>query len=231
MNSLSDLLSPLAPALPMGVTALLLVAVVFALHVYFEKRLKVRPQLGFQRQTVMLLLTLLGLLMLIVTSPLSDAQKGQLLSLIGLLLSATIALSATTFLGNAMAGIMLRAVRSFRTGDFVRVADYFGRVSERGLFHTEIQTEERDLVTLPNLFLATNPVKVIRSSGTIVTSEVSLGYDVPRARVRKLLLEAVEAAELGEGYVHVVSLGDFSVVYRACGLLTEVKQFISSRSR
>ena len=64
----------------------------------------------------------------------------------------------------------LRAVRNFRMGDFIRVAEHFGRVSERGLFHTEIQTENRDLTTLPNLFLVTHPVTTIRTSGTIVST-------------------------------------------------------------
>ena len=44
----------------------------------------------------------------------------------------------------------------------------FGRVTERGLFHTEIQTEDRDLVTLPNLYLVTNPVKVVRTFLTVL---------------------------------------------------------------
>ena len=44
-------------------------------------------------------------------------------------------LSSTTFIGNIMAGLMLRVVRSFRPGDFVHVGDYFGRVSEQSLFH------------------------------------------------------------------------------------------------
>jgi len=37
------------------------------------------------------------------------------------------------------------------------VGDYFGRVTERGLFHVEIQTEDRDLATLPNMFLVSQP--------------------------------------------------------------------------
>ena len=52
--------------------------------------------------------------------------------------------------------------------------DHFGRVSERGLFHTEIQTQDRDLTMLPNLYLVTHPVTAIRSSGTIVSSIVTV---------------------------------------------------------
>jgi hypothetical protein len=130
-----------------------------------------------------------------------------------------------------MAGLMQRVVRNFRPGDFIRVGEYFGRVSEQGLFHVEIQTEDRDLTTMPNLYLVTHPVKVIRSSGTLVTAEVSLGYDVDRQEIKKALLEAVLSVGLAEPFVHVVELGDFSVTYRAAGLLTEVNSLITMRSK
>ena len=158
--------------------------------------------------------------MVILTLPVSETTIGQLLGLIGILLSAVIALSAMTFVGNIMAGLMLRAIKNFRPGDFVRVGDHFGRISERGLFHIEIQTEDRDLTTLPNQYLVTNPVKVIRSSGTLVTADVSLGYDVSRVVVERVLLEAATDAELKEPFVYVIGLGDFSVAYRIAGLLT-----------
>jgi small-conductance mechanosensitive channel len=172
-----------------------------------------------------------GIIVAILVSPLTENQEGELLGLLGILLSAAIALSSTTLLGNALAGFMLRAVRSFRMGDFVDVGDHFGRVSGRGLFHTEVQTAQRDLITLPNLFLVTNPVKVVRESGTIISAEVSLGYDVPRTQAERLLREAAKAAELADPFVHVVELGDFAIVYRVSGLLSEVKGLIRARSR
>lgn len=185
----------------------------------------------FRFQLIMLVLTIVGALAVIISLPLSDALRGQLLSLIGILLSAAIALSSTTFIGNILAGIMLRVIKSARPGDFVTVNDITGRVTEMGLLHTEIQTEDRDLVTLPNLYLATYPMKVVRASGTIVSAEVSLGYDVPRNRVDELLRQAGEEAGLGDTFVQVRELGDFSVLYRVGGLLQEVTGLLSARSR
>jgi hypothetical protein len=86
-------------------------------------------------------------------------------------------------------------------------------------------------MTLPNLHLVTNPVKVIRASGTIISAEVSLGFDVPRTEIEKLLCEAGRAAELQEPFVHILELGDFAVTCRVSGLLPEVKHVISARSR
>lgn len=184
----------------------------------------------FRNQVIMILLTAIGLLVVILVIPMGDTMRGQVLSLIGILLSAAIALSSTTVLGNAMAGIMMRSVRNFRIGDFIRTGEHFGRVSERGLFHTEIQTADRELTTLPNLYLVTHSVTTIRTSGTIVSTTVSLGYGVPRTRIEELLLEAAKKAELSDPFVHIVELGDFAVTYRVAGLLTEVKRFISMQS-
>jgi small-conductance mechanosensitive channel len=185
----------------------------------------------FRLQVITLFLSLVGLIAIIIALPLGESTIGQLLSLLGLLLSAAIALSATTLLGNVLAGLMLRGIKNFRPGDFIRVGEHFGRISERGLFHVEIQTEDRDLTTLPNLYLVTHPVKVIRSSGTLVTAEVSLGYDIGRKAVEKALLAAAESSELEDPFVHIMKLGDFSITYRVAGLLTEVKNLISARSR
>ncbi len=209
-------------------------AVVIALFVFnriFEGGKSGTQERRFRNQLIMLALTAAGVLVVIMLLPVGDTARGQLLGLIGILLSAAIALSSTTFLGNALAGIMLRVVRNFRIGDFIRAGDHFGRVTERGLVHTEIQTEDRELTTLPNIYLVTNPVTVIRSSGTIVAARVSLGYDVSRVRIEEHLLEAARACELGEPFVQIVELGDFSVTYRVAGLLTDVKQLVSYRSR
>ena len=173
----------------------------------------------FSRQVATFGLVFLALIGILVTLPIRDTLRGQLLTLFGIIISALIALSSTTLIGNAMAGLMLRAVKSFKPGDFIHVNEYSGRVSDKGLFHIEIQTITRDLVTIPNQYLINNPVQVTRSDGTFVFAEVSLGYDVPRKVVEDVLLEAAEAAELSEAFVHVQSLGDFSIMYRVYGLL------------
>ena len=74
----------------------------------------------FRVQITHLIIGLVTTLLVIVVLPLHETLRGQLLSLFGIVLSAAIALSSTTFVGNVMAGVMLKAVRNFRTGDFVR---------------------------------------------------------------------------------------------------------------
>ena len=231
MNLLERFLTQVMAFIPLAIAMAVIVIIMFTVRSIMIKRFGGASGSQFRMQMVLMILTFFALIVIILTLPVKDSTTGQLLSLFGILLSAAIALSATTFVGNIMAGLMLRAVKNFRGGDFIRCGDYFGRVSERGLFHVEIQNEDRDLTTLPNLFLVTNPVKVIRSSGTIITAEVSLGYDVSRRVICPLLIEAAEGAGLAEPFVHVTELGDFSVTYRIAGMLTEVKGLISARSR
>ena len=182
------------------------------------------------RQLLMLVLTGVAVITVILTLPIGESTRNQLLGLLGLGLTAVIGLSSTSFVSNAMAGLMLRLVGSFRAGDFIRVDDHFGRVTELGILHTEIQTEDRDLTTLPNLFVVTNPVRVVRSSGTIISSELSLGYDLDHAHIEPLLAAAARATGLEDPFVQVLSLGDHSVVYRVAGFLRDPRQLLSTRS-
>ena len=190
---------------------------------------KDKAHLQFRRQMIMLGLTVTAILLAIILVPSDNELRKDLLSLFGIVLSASIALSSTTLIGNAMAGIMLRTTQSFRPGDYVHVGDHFGRISEMDLLHTEIQTEERDLTTLPNLYMVTNPVRTLRKSGTILSVEVSLGYDVPRKQIESVLKEAATRAGLENPYVQIRGLGDFSVVYAIAGMLTDLTNIIQKR--
>lgn len=231
MEILNEIYSSLKSMVPSIEALIVILVVLTVVRIILNRKYRGSLELKFRRQIVTLLILFIGMLAIIMVLPLSSSARGQLLSLIGILLSAAIALSSTTILGNLIAGFMLRAIRHFRAGDFIRVGEYFGRVSDRGLFHIEVQTEDRDLTTFPNMYLVTNPVTVSRSSGTIISATVSLGYEVPRKKVQELLARAAEDAKLIEPFVQVIELGDFSVTYRAAGLLKEVKQLITARSK
>lgn len=215
---------------PLLATLAVVVVVVLLVDRILKHRWRDNPDAQFRFQLIMLALTLAGVLAVIIALPVKDSLRGQLLSLIGILLSAAIALSSTTFIGNIMAGIMLKAVKSARPGDFITVADLTGRISEMDLLHTEIQTEFRDLVTVPNLYMVTQPLQVVRASGSIITAEVSLGYDVHHGRVSEILCKAAADSGLKDAFVQVRELGDFSITYRVAGLLEDIQSLISARS-
>lgn len=231
MFNLEEMSQPLVKFLPVFETIVIVVVILWVADWLLIRRDSLTKESRLPGQVIMLLLSVIALIAVVLALPVSESTRGDLLGLLGLVLTGVIALSSTTFVSNAMAGLMLRSVKSFRHGDFIRTTQHFGRVTERGLFHTEIQSEDRDLITLPNLFLASNPVTVIRSSGTIISCELSLGYDVPHHQLSPLLKKGAEAAGLQDPFVQVLTLGDFSINYRISGYYSEVKHLLTMRSR
>jgi len=182
------------------------------------------------RQIAFVFIIIFCIVGVIVSFPIASETRGQILNLLGIAFTAVIALSSTSFVGNLMSALMLKVIGAIRPGDFITVGEHSGRVSEQGLLHTEIQTEDRTLTTIPNMFLINNPHTVVRSTGTIISATVSLGYDVSRFKIEKALIEAAQKAGLKESYVQVMDLGDYSITYRIAGFLEKVKFVISARS-
>jgi small conductance mechanosensitive channel len=231
MDYLKSIPSAIRDWLPALVTLLIGIVIVTATYRLLMRR---KPPTSGSRISRQLLITALAgvfVVLVVLQLPIADAPRGQLLSLLGILVTAAVALSSTTLLGNAMAGLMLRSIRNFNPGDFIVVEGHRGRVSELGLLRTEIQSERRDLITLPNLYLVSNPVTVVRPSGTFISATVSLGYDVSRSKVENCLIEAAKRAGLADPFVFVMELGDFSITYQAAGFLEEVKYLISAESK
>ncbi len=216
---------------PTVLTGLLFYGMYILAKKLLERQAKGKTDKALIKSIILFTIGFIGIISVILALPMNPDQKGQITSLIGIVLSAVLGLSSTTFIGNALAGIALKMRNSFKPGDFIEVDDVFGRVTEQGLFHTEIQTINRDLTTLPNMTLASNSLKVTRQSGTIISVECSLGYDVNRLKIEEALLKAATNAGLVEPFVHIISLGDFSIVYRVHGLLQDVKSIVSARSR
>lgn len=225
------LATPLTSFLPLLVVLATVLAVLWTAHVTLIAR---HPELGserlFPRQLIMFGLTLASLVAIALALPVSDTARGQIIGLLGLLASGVIAFSSSTIFANLMSGIMLRVTKPFHTGDFITVATHFGRVVQRGLLDTEIQTENRELVALPNTVLISNPVTVVRSSGAIVSATLSLGYDVHHAEVEAQLLRAAQACGLTDAFVRVLELGNYAITYRISGLLADTKGLLTARS-
>jgi small conductance mechanosensitive channel len=200
-------------------------------HIAARRRLSADYKRTLVPQLLIVVTAVIGVLVMLLVLPIVPETRGHVLGLFGVVFTGIIALSSTTFVTNALAGFMLRLIRNYKAGDFIRVNDMFGRITERGLFHTEIQTAERDLTTFPNLYLITNPLTVVRSTGTVVSATLSLGYDVPYHQVEPLLITAAEQTGLEEAFSQVMKLGDFSVTYKISGFLNEPKHILAMRSK
>ena len=231
MSFLTVFYDTISPFFPLLETIAVVGLVLWIAHRFLIGR---HPELGnehlFPRQLIMLGLTFGGILAIVLAIPVSESSRNQIIGLMGLLISGIFAFSSSTIFANLMAGIMLRVTKPFPAGDFVTVDDYFGRVVERGLFDTEIQTENRELVAFPNTYMINTPLTVTRNSGTVIATTLSLGYDIHHSRVESLLLDAAEKCGLEAPFVQILELGDYSITYKISGILTEVESLLTARS-
>ncbi len=231
MRIVDELVVVLWQLLPMAVVVLLTLLAVWLVRRWAERRAGVIPGgTAFQRDVLTMVIVTAAAVPLLIALPVGEHTRDSLFTLFGIAVTAVVSLGSSTFASNAMAGFMLRLIRQFRVGDYIHVEEQFGRVTERGLLHTEIQTEHSDLVTFPNLYMVTHPVRVVRPSGTFISTELSLGYDIHNRTVEKLLLDAAESVGLESPFVRILELGDFSVTYEVSGKLRDTKHFLGARS-
>lgn len=220
---------------PLASTAATLVAVILTLAVARRVLERRRIRTGEPKIGTQLALTVLsfgGLLAILVVIPISEATRGQLITLIGIIISASIALSSSTIVSNAMAGVMVRVVgRRLNIGDFVIADGHMGRITELGLLSVQIQTRDRNLTWIPNQWIIERPATLIRPSGTIISTQVALSYREDRSKVEPLLVEATARAGLENGFAYVQELGSHAVTYTVRGLLTDTSQLLQSRAR
>jgi len=211
------------------VVALAIVLLMRWILIVRQKELSAEQRLP--RQLAMLAITVVAVIAVVLALPVQESSRNQLLALLGVLISGVIAFSSTTIVSNLMAGIVLSLNRPFRTGDYIKCKDFAGRVIEKGLLDTEVQTEQRTLIHVANSILITEPVEVVRSSGTFISAEVSLGFDVHHSIIEKHLETAAQQAGLSDAFVHVTELGNFSVNYKVSGMLLDTKSILTTRSK
>lgn len=174
--------------------------------------------------------TLTAIVIFILSLPIDKALKGQILSFLAIIVSAGIALSSTTILGNLIAGIMNNSMNRFRNGDLIKIGKLQGRVTKTNVFHVEIQLEDSNFTSIPNLYIATHPVKLTRKTDTVISTSVSLGYDVPRSTIEETLKEAALTTGLSDPYVYITDHGVFAVTYKIHGFLKDSSKYFSTNS-
>ncbi|WP_248914906.1 mechanosensitive ion channel family protein [Pseudomonas moorei] len=147
----------------------------------------------------------------------TDAFKG-LSVLIGLMIS----LGATSVIGQAASGLILTYTRTLRPGEFVRIGEYEGTVTELGMFTTRIRTGLGEVLTLPNSMITNSVTKnysrTVQGDGYVVDTVVTIGYDTPWRQVEAMLLEAARRTTgilaVPTPQVFQTALSDFYPEYR-----------------
>ena len=140
---------------------------------------------------------------------------------ISIFLGFLISLGSTAVVANIVAGVVLTYMGAFELGDRVRIADTVGDVVEKTLLVTRVRTIKNVDITIPNAMVLANHIinysAMVKESGLILHTSVTLGYDVPWRQVHELLIAGARATEqiLEEpaSFVLQTSLDGFYVSY------------------
>jgi small-conductance mechanosensitive channel len=153
--------------------------------------------------------------------------------------AAIVSLGSSGFVANQLAGISLIASRAYKVGDWVKIGDHMGTVTEVALAFTRLQTNRNIDVILSNTQVLQKEVQnyssaVTEKGGMGISTSITIGYDAHGDVVRDLCLKAVEATEniVREPRPVVLqrSLEDFYVSYEIWAFSDNPKAYIMTLS-
>jgi len=141
---------------------------------------------------------------------------------ISVLIGLMVSLGASSIVAQGGSGLLLMYSRTFRTGDYVRIGDKEGTVTEIGTFATRLRTGRGEEIALPNALVIastmTNYSFPTQGAGFVLDTSVTIGYDTPWRQVEAMLLEAAGRTDgilqTPAPRVFQVALLDFYVEYR-----------------
>jgi small-conductance mechanosensitive channel len=146
----------------------------------------------------------------------SDAFKG-----ISVFVGLVVSLGSSGVVNQMMSGLTITYSRALRVGDYVRIGDIDGTVTQLGPLATKVKTPRGEEVTIPNAVvisqMTTNYSRLAATEGVYIPTTVTIGYDTPWRQIHALLLIAAERtpgvrAE-PKPVVRQTALQDFYVVY------------------
>ena len=148
------------------------------------------------KRIVMLGTWLFALAMAYPYLPGSDTEAFQGMSV---LLGLMVTFGGSSLFGQAASGLILLYSRTLRVGEFVKIADQEGTVTELGTFTTRVRTGLGEELTLPNAVVLGGVVKnysrAVKGHGYIVDTTVTIGYDTPWRQVEAMLIAAARRTQ------------------------------------
>ena len=114
------------------------------------------------------------------------------LSVLGGAVGVGIGLGLQKLASNYVSGFVILTERSMRIGDFVRLDNFEGRITDIKTRYTVIRSGSGRESIVPNEMMVTNRVENLTLSDTLISQQtlLSVGYDSDAALVRRLLIEA-----------------------------------------
>ena len=173
---------------------------------------------GFTGRMVTILVVIIAFIIGFTSLPISQLPVFQGISaFVALLLT----LASSSAIANIIAGIILTYTGAFKLGDIIAIQNTTGEVVGKYLLTTRVRTFKNEVVSFPNSLVLSNSVtnysRLARESGLTLYTTVTIGYDVPWAKVQELLLAAADDTEnvlkRPAPFVLQKTFNDFSMAY------------------
>ena len=170
---------------------------------------------------------------LIVVWPLLPGSESGIFKGVSIFVAALFSLGSTTTVGNLISGLIITYMRPFVVGDFVRIGDREGTVVDKNTFVTRLRDIKDNIITVPNNSILSLPTVNYTAAarehgGSIVHSDFTFTYRVPRATVESYLLEAAARCCLllqePAPFVLVTQLEDFYTRYEINAYTKETRR-------
>ena len=173
---------------------------------------------------------------LVVIWPWLPGSESGIFKGISIFVAALFSLGSTTTIGNLISGIIITYMRPFVVGDYVRIDEREGVVIEKNAFITRLQDIKGNIVTVPNNSILSqhtvNYTAALRhGEGSIIHSDFTFTYVVPRETIEKYLLEAADRCTMllkdPAPFVLITALEDFYTRYEINGYTRETERLFA----
>ena len=168
-----------------------------------------------------LVVILIWITAIIVAFPYIPGSQTPAFRGITVLAGLMISLGAGNSIAQLVGGLVMVYNRTCRPGDFVRVGEYEGTITTVGFFSSRLVTGRNEEIVLPNSQISggtlINYSRLNETTGVLVPTTVTIGYNTPWRQVHALLLEAARRTpglkSLPQPTVFQTQLSDFYVAY------------------
>ena len=158
---------------------------------------------------------------LIVAYPYIPGAETDVFKGVSVFIGLVASLGSAGLVTQLMSGLVVVYSRALKVGDYIKVGELEGVVTEMGMLSTKIKTSKREVITIPNAVLVGNSIqnfsRLAQDGGVVIHTKVTIGYDAPWRQVHALLLEAAARvpglSQNPKPFVRQTALSGFYVQY------------------
>jgi small-conductance mechanosensitive channel len=143
-----------------------------------------------------IVVVLLWLFAIVMAYPYIPGNESIAFKSVSLFVGVLVSFGSAGVVNQAMNGLVIMYARSFKCGDYVKIGDVEGIVSELTMLSTKLHTIRHEEIMIPNSVVISqttyNYTRIADEHGVGISTSVALGYDTPWRQVHALLIMAAE---------------------------------------